>query len=58
LLCYGAFRILVEFFRQPDAHIGYIAFDWLTQGQLLSLPMVFLGLGLIYFSMKRPPKIA
>lgn len=47
LMCYGIFRILVEFFREPDAHIGYLAFGWLTQGQLLSVPMVLLGAGLV-----------
>src|SRR5690606_29368514 len=34
-VCYGAFRFFVEFFREPDAHIGYLAFGWLTMGQLL-----------------------
>ena len=52
LLFYGLFRIVVEFFRQPDAHIGYLAFGWLTQGQLLSLPMVLGGIGLIVYSYK------
>lgn len=41
---YGAARILVEFFREPDAHIGYLAGGWLTMGMVLSLPMVLLGL--------------
>lgn len=41
---YGAARILVEFFRVPDAHIGYLAGGWLTMGMVLSLPMVMLGL--------------
>ncbi|HHQ14358.1 MAG TPA: prolipoprotein diacylglyceryl transferase, partial [Chromatiales bacterium] len=40
---YGLFRSLVEFVRMPDAHIGYLAFGWLTMGQLLSLPMVLAG---------------
>lgn len=44
---YGLSRIFVEFFREPDAHLGYLAFDWLTMGMLLSLPMVALGLGLM-----------
>lgn len=43
LLCYGIFRFFIEFFRQPDLHIGFIAFNWLTMGQLLSLPMILLG---------------
>ncbi len=53
LLGYGAFRFLVEFTRQPDAHLGYIAWDWLTMGQLLSAPMIALGLALIAVSYAR-----
>jgi len=41
---YGVARIIVEFFRQPDAHIGYLAGGWLTMGMILSLPMVLIGL--------------
>ena len=51
LLLYGCFRFLVEFVRIPDAQLGYLAFDWLTMGQLLSLPMILFGalfLGLAY----------
>jgi len=55
LLCYGTFRFVVEFFRQPDAHIGFIAFDWFTMGQLLSLPMVFGGLALMVIGHQRYP---
>ena len=40
---YGLSRIFVEFFRVPDAHIGYLAGGWLTMGMLLSLPMVAVG---------------
>jgi len=50
---YGVFRMFVEFFRQPDAHLGYLAFGWLTMGHLLSLPMVLFGLGLVYWSIRR-----
>lgn len=50
LLGYGAFRFLVEFTRQPDAHLGYVAWDWLTMGQLLSVPMILLGLAFIVVS--------
>ncbi|MCG8518962.1 MAG: prolipoprotein diacylglyceryl transferase [Pseudomonadales bacterium] len=53
LVLYGCFRILVEFVRQPDAQLGYLAFDWLTMGQLLSLPMILAGLGLIVFAYRR-----
>lgn len=56
LLGYGLFRFAVEFVREPDAHIGYLAFNWLTQGQLLSLPMILFGGGLIGWVYKaRPP---
>lgn len=51
LLCYGVFRFAVEFVREPDSHLGFIAFDWLTMGHLLSAPMVLFGvllLGLAY----------
>ena len=44
LLTYGIFRFGVEFVRVPDAHLGYLAFDWLTMGQVLSLPMIFFGI--------------
>ena len=44
LLLYGAFRFGVEFLRLPDAHIGYLAFGWLTMGMVLSLPMILAGL--------------
>ena len=43
LLGYGVFRFLVEFVRVPDEHIGYLAFDWLTIGHLLTLPMIIFG---------------
>ncbi|WP_426415010.1 prolipoprotein diacylglyceryl transferase [Aestuariirhabdus sp. LZHN29] len=55
LLCYGSVRILVEFFREPDAQLGFVAFDWLTMGQLLSLPMVMLGGGLMLWGYRRYP---
>jgi len=44
LILYGSFRFFVEFFRQPDPQYGFIAFGWLTMGQLLSIPMIILGL--------------
>ncbi|MBA1444574.1 MAG: prolipoprotein diacylglyceryl transferase [Chromatiales bacterium] len=47
LLCYGAFRFGVEFVRMPDVHLGYLAFDWVTMGQLLSLPMILFGILLL-----------
>ena len=41
---YGLSRIVVEFFREPDAHIGYLAGNWLTMGMILSVPLVLLGI--------------
>lgn len=53
LIMYGVFRSFVEFFREPDAHIGYIAFGWLTKGQLLSLPMIIVGVLLLLWAYKQ-----
>ena len=47
LIFYSIFRFMIEFVRVPDSHIGYIWNDWLTLGQLLSLPMMFFGLLLL-----------
>lgn len=43
-IMYGSVRIFEEFFRQPDPQYGYLAWGWLTMGQLLSLPMIIIGL--------------
>lgn len=53
LVGYGCMRFSTEFARQPDAHLGFIAFDWLTMGQLLSLPMVAFGIFLIWWASTR-----
>ncbi|MFU8877022.1 MAG: prolipoprotein diacylglyceryl transferase [Wenzhouxiangellaceae bacterium] len=50
---YAVFRWIAEFFREPDAHLGFVAFDWLTMGQLLSLPMFVAGVALIAWSARR-----
>lgn len=57
LLGYGVFRFVVEFFREPDAHLGYLAGEWLTMGMLLSLPMVVIGAGIMAWAYRRntPP---
>jgi phosphatidylglycerol:prolipoprotein diacylglycerol transferase len=47
LLFYGIFRFFIEFVRLPDAHIGYIYYDWVTMGQLLTIPMLVIGVLLI-----------
>jgi phosphatidylglycerol:prolipoprotein diacylglycerol transferase len=49
LVLYGVFRIFCEFFRQPDSQLGFIAFGWLTMGQLLSIPMIIVGLWMFYW---------
>lgn len=53
LLCYGIFRFLVEFVRLPDAQLGYLAFGWVTMGQVLSLPMIIAGAALIAIAYRR-----
>ena len=54
LVLYGSFRFIVEFVRLPDEQLGYLAFDWVTMGQVLSVPMVALGAGLLYLAYRRP----
>lgn len=46
---YGAFRFLVEFFREPDAQIGYLL-RYFSMGQMLSLPMLLLGGTMVWWS--------
>jgi phosphatidylglycerol:prolipoprotein diacylglycerol transferase len=53
LLCYGVFRFAVEFVRVPDENRGYLVFDWVTMGQLLSLPMIIGGIGLLAVAYRR-----
>ena len=47
LLGYGLFRFMVEFVREPDSHLGFIALNWMTMGQLLTLPMIAIGVWLL-----------
>jgi phosphatidylglycerol:prolipoprotein diacylglycerol transferase len=53
LLGYGVFRFAVEFVRVPDPQLGYLAFGWLTMGQVLSAPMILAGLGLLGYAYRR-----
>lgn len=48
LICYGCFRFMTEFFRTPDAQLGFVAFDWMTKGQELSIPMIGVGFYILY----------
>jgi phosphatidylglycerol:prolipoprotein diacylglycerol transferase len=47
LASYGALRTFTEVFREPDVHLGFVALDWLTMGQVLSIPMMIVGILLI-----------
>jgi len=53
-LLYGVFRFVVEFLRVPDEQLGYLAGDWLTMGQVLSLPLIALGLVFLYMARTSP----
>jgi phosphatidylglycerol---prolipoprotein diacylglyceryl transferase len=53
-LLYGVFRFAVEFVRVPDEQLQYLAFGWLTMGQVLSTPLVALGLYLLWRSHRSP----
>jgi len=53
LMSYGLLRFATEWFRQPDGHLGFLAFEWLTMGQLLSLPMVLFGILLLGLAGRR-----
>ena len=57
-LCYGIFRFAVEFVRVPDAQLGYLAFNWLTMGQILCLPMMAAGIFLMVWANKRQEQSA
>lgn len=50
LLLYGVFRFVVEFAREPDSHIGFDAMGWMTRGQMLTVPMVVLGIMLLFWA--------
>ena len=44
LIGYGIFRFFIEFYRVPDAHLNYLAFGWVTMGQILTAPMIIIGM--------------
>jgi phosphatidylglycerol:prolipoprotein diacylglycerol transferase len=52
-LVYGLGRFVVEFAREPDAHMGYIAFGWMTTGQALSLPLIAVGVMFLAMAYRR-----
>lgn len=57
LFFYGSFRFLVEFVREPDAHVGFDLFGWMSRGQLLSTPMIVAGLVLFYIAYRKPSEV-
>ncbi len=57
LLGYGVARVIGEFFRQPDAHLGFL-FAGATMGQLLSVPMLLAGMWFVRRALIRPPLAA
>ncbi len=52
-LGYGVLRFIAEFFREPDAHLGFQAFGWVTRGQLLCIPMLLVGLFMLWLAYGR-----
>lgn len=57
LFWYGIFRFAIEFVRSPDIQLGYLAFGWLTMGQVLSVPMIICGIVFIEWGYKKHPLI-
>lgn len=53
LIFYGVIRFVIEYFRQPDSHLGYVAFDSLSMGQILCIPMIIIGIIMFIFSRKK-----
>ncbi len=45
---YGVARVFVEFFREPDIQLGYLYGGWLTMGMVLSIPMIIIGLLIVW----------
>ena len=56
LILYGMFRFLMEFVREPDVQLGYLWGGWLTMGQLLSVPLILVGVGVFVYALvtKKP----
>jgi len=54
-LGYGVFRFIVEYFREPDEHLKEMA-EYISMGQLLSLPMVFAGIAMMVWAYKMDKK--
>ena len=57
LVAYACARIFSEFFREPDVFLGFLSFG-LTMGQILSLPMILIGAGLMWWGARHPASAA
>lgn len=55
LICYGLVRMMLEFTREPDAQLGFL-FQYFSMGQLLSIPLILIGLILMFLPDKLPRK--
>lgn len=53
LMGYGLARFFVEFFREPDVDQGFILLGWVTKGQMLSFPMILIGLWMLWYAYQR-----
>jgi phosphatidylglycerol:prolipoprotein diacylglycerol transferase len=51
---YGCARIFCEFFREPDPQLGFL-WGGLTMGMLLSIPVIFAGIGVLVFALRGKP---
>ncbi|RDH81676.1 MAG: prolipoprotein diacylglyceryl transferase [endosymbiont of Galathealinum brachiosum] len=58
MISYGMLRFITEFFRTPDAHLGFVMFDWMSKGQQLSIPMVIFGLTILIMSYKKQSNLS
>ena len=52
MLLYGIFRFAIEFVREPDAQLGYLFGGWVTMGQVLSTPLIVVGIVLIVWALR------
>lgn len=53
LLSYGLIRFVLEFWRQPDPQLGFVAWGWMTMGQILSIPMIVMGVIMLWMSQSK-----
>lgn len=53
LFFYGLFRFIVEFFREPDEHLGLFLGQQISMGQILSTPMMIIGLLIVLWAYRR-----